>query len=526
MDPLKTLFNLSGGYADTQILMAISQLDIANHIALGNSKSYLELAKELSVNEEVLLYLLKNATGLEIFHELEESEGVFRHTPLSIALRDQEYRDFIMMKASIYSLRSWESLFSTLKSGNSDNKTLGFNSIWDFLNNNKEENEIFNRSMTTLTRRLGPTIVEKSNFMNFETVTDIGGGHGFLLQEVLRKNPHLKYGINFDIKNSGDGNTNEVTSTNVDKRYKTMVGNAITDEIPETDCYILKHVLHMFKDDVVIKILKKIGEKLKSNGSIFVYELYDEELKNQKSAMSHFYLHLMLVTGGVERSNKRWREVVQKAGLQIKEIEHIPNSVEMPVLAIIGCGPSGLVSCKSALESRLIPKVFERIVISVIPMIGQQRCVVNNKLIDLQKQLSSDNTPFIIISRNYADCVLAEKIHVVQHPITEIQGKTVWFANGESREIDHIVFANVYTYELPYLCEEVLRGLEYNPNDKLMPIVLHKSTIHPTLPNIGFVSWFSSAMFPIIELQVSWLALVFSEDLAPLTKEQIAEDKT
>ncbi|EFA84706.1 hypothetical protein PPL_01698 [Heterostelium album PN500] len=364
MDPFKILFNLSSGYADTQILMIICKLDIANHIDLGTSKSYVDLAKELSVDQEVLLYLLKNATGLEIFHELEESdwphgsiysEGVFRHTPLSIALREQEYRDIVMMKGSIYSFRSWESLLSTLKNGNSDNKkTLGFNSIWEYLNNNSEENEIFNRSMTTFTRRLGPIIVEKSNFKNFETITDIGGGHGFLLQEVLRQNPHLKYGINFDIKNSGDGNTNEVTSTNVDKRYKTMAGNAITDELPETDCYMLKHVFHMFKDDVVIKILKKIGEKLKSNGCIFVYELYDEELKNQKSAMSHFYLQVkiflffnylifdylslldvMLVTGGVERSNKRWREVVEKAGLQIKEIEHIPNSVEMPMCKIV-----------------------------------------------------------------------------------------------------------------------------------------------------------------------------------------------
>ncbi|EFA85885.1 hypothetical protein PPL_01117 [Heterostelium album PN500] len=141
----------------------------------------------------------------------------------------------------------------------------------------------------------------------------------------------------------------------------------------------------------------------------------------------------------------------------------------------------------------------------------------------LHKPMPSDVTPFIVISQNYTDCVINEKITVVQHPIAKIQGKTVEFANGESREIDHILCANGYSYELPYLSEEILKDLDYNPNNKKIPIILHKSTFHPTLQNIGFVGWFLPAMFPIIELQARWLSLVFSENLEPPTKEQIVE---
>ncbi|EFA74770.1 hypothetical protein PPL_11802 [Heterostelium album PN500] len=149
-----------------------------------------------------------------------------------------------------------------------------------------------------------------------------------------------------------------------------------------------------------------------------------------------------------------------------------------------------------------------------------QMCAKQQSVKHLQHELPKQDCPSICISDNYTDIVKSGKIDI--HPqITGIEGKTVHFSSGESKEIDHIILACGFSYELPFLDHSVLKDIDYDPNERVVPIILHKTVFHPTMANIGFVGWYVAALFPIIELQARWLTLVLSEQVDAPTKEQI-----
>lgn len=52
---------------------------------------------------------------------------------------------------------------------------------------------------------------------------------------------------------------------------------------------------------------------------------------------------------------------------------------------------------------------------------------------------------------------------------------------------DVVILATGYTTNIDYLEDEVKRILEYNPDDRFMPIVAYKSTMHPDLPGLACV---------------------------------------
>src|SRR5215211_7695862 len=71
--------------------------------------------------------------------------------------------------------------------------------VFDYLADNPEHLEIFNRAMTEMTVSAAPAIVEAYDFSPFETIVDIAGGHGYLLSQILKATPGLR-GVLFDVK--------------------------------------------------------------------------------------------------------------------------------------------------------------------------------------------------------------------------------------------------------------------------------------------------------------------------------------
>ena len=88
--------------------------------------------------------------------------------------------------------------------------------------------------------------------------------------------------------------------------------------------------------------------------------------------------------------------------------------------------------------------------------------------------------------------------------IARVDGRTVTFTDGSVETVDSIVCATGYGLDIPYLSPEIWRvtgpGLR-----------LHRRTVHPDLPGLGFVGQFATTgpYFPLLELQARWIAGLF-----------------
>ena len=88
------------------------------------------------------------------------------------------------------------------------------------------------------------------------------------------------------------------------------------------------------------------------------------------------------------------------------------------------------------------------------------------------------------------------------------------FADGTRCDVDAIVMCTGYTTALPMLEQSVLTALEFDPDDRLQPTLLHRQVFHPALPGLAFVGHYRGPYFPVMELQSRWIAGILAGEIA------------
>lgn len=95
--------------------------------------------------------------------------------------------------------------------------------------------------------------------------------------------------------------------------------------------YILKHVLHGYDDEQVVRILKNCRSALPGGGRVLVIEFVLPNTINrvdpdlERCLMSD--LNMLAVTGGKERTEGEWTHLLERAGLQLLRV--IPVSGDL-----------------------------------------------------------------------------------------------------------------------------------------------------------------------------------------------------
>ena len=101
---------------------------------------------------------------------------------------------------------------------------------------------------------------------------------------------------------------------------------------PGADVYMLKHVLHGYTDDKAVAILRYCRAVIPSTGSLLVIEfvLPDVVAAPSPELVLRFMsdLNMMVVTGGRERSEREWLQLLEEAGFTL--VRNIP----VPELAV------------------------------------------------------------------------------------------------------------------------------------------------------------------------------------------------
>ena len=109
-----------------------------------------------------------------------------------------------------------------------------------------------------------------------------------------------------------------------------FVGGDMFEFVPNADAILLKFILHNWRDDECIKILKKCKEAIpKVGGKVMIVEIIldleddDEDLIRSKYSLD---LDMMVATGGKERTEEEWKVLINSAGFSGLEI--------VPIMAI------------------------------------------------------------------------------------------------------------------------------------------------------------------------------------------------
>jgi hypothetical protein len=137
------------------------------------------------------------------------------------------------------------------------------------------------------------------------------------MQAILRQYPHLN-GLIFDLPEVVD----LLPQKNPDilnQRCRAVAGDFFSAIPSGGDVYILKSVLHDWNDDEAIKILNNCFKAMPANSRLLIVE--SVLLPKQQAAYANCVDILMLaVTGGKERTQASFENLLDKAGFKINTI--------------------------------------------------------------------------------------------------------------------------------------------------------------------------------------------------------------
>ncbi len=308
---------LSGALLQQGICVA-AKLGIADLLAV-QPQTVAELAIATKTHAVSLYRVLRALAGAGIFAET--AEHTFELTPLATVLRSDvpnSIRNFAIMMGENWLWRNYGELMHSVTTGDpAQNYVHGIGSF-EFFTQNAAAGAVFNRAMTSLSQAVVPAIVASYDFSAVHKLVDIAGGHGMLLAEILKANPHMQ-GVLFDLPSVIDGAGVLLEKEGVRSRVELASGDFFKSVPTGADAYVMKHIIHDWDDERSISILKSIGTAMNQGGKVLIIEMVVPG-GNEPSPAKAMDLQMLIMESGKERTKEEYRRLLKAAGFRLTRI--------------------------------------------------------------------------------------------------------------------------------------------------------------------------------------------------------------
>ena len=256
------------GSIASQALYVAAKLGIADQLVDG-PKTTDELATAVDADAPSLYRVLRALASIGVFEEQESQ--VFALTPSAEPLRSNvpnSLRDVVIFWGEDWHWEVWGKILYSVKTGKPAWAQLHGEQIFDYFAKNQEAARVFDRAMSSFSTVATKAVVEAYDFSGIDTLIDIAGGHGRLLNGVLEANPSMR-GVLFDLSHVIE--SAKQTST-VSDRCDYATGDFFVSVPTGGDAYMMKHIIHDWDDERAITILKNIREAMNAGGRVLVVE--------------------------------------------------------------------------------------------------------------------------------------------------------------------------------------------------------------------------------------------------------------
>jgi dimethylaniline monooxygenase (N-oxide forming) len=131
--------------------------------------------------------------------------------------------------------------------------------------------------------------------------------------------------------------------------------------------------------------------------------------------------------------------------------------------------------------------------------------------------------PFVVVTDRFLEFVRSGAIAPVRGHVASIDGDGIVTDQGRRVPADALVFCTGYEMDLSFLPEFARRALCYDPADKFLPFVAHRTVVHPDVPNLFLVGLYRGPYFGVMELQARWAAALIAGTV-PMSSRESVED--
>jgi O-methyltransferase domain/Dimerisation domain len=301
-----------------QAIAAAADLGIADALAKGPLSAD-ELASAVDADADAVSRLLRALISRGIFRQ--RRDGRYDLTPLAESLRSDaevSVRGFARFLGSPQHREHWSHLTDAIRTGRAVVPELRGKPMFEYLADEPEFAAIFNDAMTSGSELAIASVTAGYDFGRYDTVVDVGGGHGRLLAAILEATPHAR-GVLFDLPQVLAGAPAVLSERQVQDRVEVVAGSFF-DAIPDGgDAYVLKNVIHDWPDDEAVRILGNVRKATAAGKHVLLVEFvippHDREFLGKWAD-----LEMLVVADARERSAAEYGRLLSRAGFRMTRV--------------------------------------------------------------------------------------------------------------------------------------------------------------------------------------------------------------
>jgi multifunctional cyclase/dehydratase/O-methyltransferase len=316
LPPRMQLMLLISGKRIAQVIYALAKLNVADHLA-GGPQTIESLAELTDTDADSLYRVLRCASAVGVFAM--EPDGRWALTPAADGLRTSlpdSLRDLVVFGGEDFMWRPYGEIVHSVRTGEpAFDKVFGM-TFWKYLEQHPDAAEIFDRGMTGLSR--GATrLAGQYDFGRFGRVADVGGGEGFFLAEILKQYPSVR-GVLLDRPAAVAGAPAVADKQGVTDRMTVVAGDFFEEVPPDCDAYVLKAVLHDWRNEEARRILQRVRAAMGDNSDarLLVFEMVVGP-PNKWDHAPFLDIDMLVKVHGRERTLPEWTDLFQSAGFDL-----------------------------------------------------------------------------------------------------------------------------------------------------------------------------------------------------------------
>jgi hypothetical protein len=296
------------------VVRSAAQLRLADAVSDEPTDVH-DVAVAVGADPDALDRLMRALVAFGIFRQ--DAPRRYAHTDISRALKSDSptHALDILLTGGKWGWETWGGLADSVRTGESAFRRIYGKDLFSYLAEDDEDARAYYRGLTAHACGMDSGLAKAIDLTDVKTVVDVGGGSGSLLRALLEHNPNVS-GILFDREYVLSAADPVLCSGTLAGRCRMETGNCL-EALPAADLYIFRQVLHMWNDETCVQALSRCTAAKSHGGSVVVLEQLISD-PPQTAFAPLMDLHMLLVTGGRERTKQEYADLFERAGLRFK----------------------------------------------------------------------------------------------------------------------------------------------------------------------------------------------------------------
>ncbi|WP_327585111.1 acetylserotonin O-methyltransferase [Nonomuraea sp. NBC_00507] len=310
----------TGGWLAQATFVAV-RLGVADALE-GRRLTCAELAEAVGAHPGALHRLLRLLARVDLVDT--DGAGGWGLTPMGALLRHDELGPLVALYGEDYFGAAWGGLAHAVRTGEPAFEHVHGMPVFAHLADDPGRAATFNAGMAAGAAFFREVPVAY-DFSGARTVVDLAGGTGALLGTVLRDTPSAR-GVLFDVPEVVAAASAHLEG--VLDRCELVGGDLFVSVPAGGDVYLLSRIMHDWDDDRCAMLLRNCARAMRPGAELLIIE-------RVVSADSYlplaFDLHMMVMTGGRERTEEEYGTLLEQAGLVPGKLLDLPLGMRLLV---------------------------------------------------------------------------------------------------------------------------------------------------------------------------------------------------